>query len=366
MKTYKIAVCFGKYRKDKDGLGEFCYQIGHRLAERADELIEKHNIQLYFHLKKDMHGFFGGQVKYLKLHDRHRVYNEILSHFDIWHSLHQHISQKPPLRVGTRLLTMHDLNYLYGPEGNEWNHWNQKMKEVIGRNDALITISHHVAKDIRRHTQWRGALRTIHNGARNLLSHEQEAIPSLAGKKFFFHLSRMAPSKNPEKLVGLAIRMPDMHFVMAGPSSDDTTRLSNIVKSLGIRNVSFHENISEAEKTWLYAHAEAFLFPSLTEGFGLPPIEAMKFGCPVFLSNRTCLPEVGGSAAAYWTSFDLNDMEAVLRRELPKLQSPEGRSRSREHAAQFEWNRCADDYINAYLALIHRRRSENLAAAFSA
>lgn len=56
----------------------------------------------------------------------------------------------------------------------------------------------------------------------------------------------------------------------------------------------------------LYESCVAFLFPSITEGFGLPVIEAMSFGTPVFLSNSSSLPEVGGNEAFYWNSYEVN------------------------------------------------------------
>ena len=62
--------------------------------------------------------------------------------------------------------------------------------------------------------------------------------------------------------------------------------------------------ISDMDKYWLYKNCEAFVFPSMYEGFGLPVIEAMNFGKPVFLSTFSSLPEVGGKYALYWENFD--------------------------------------------------------------
>jgi glycosyltransferase involved in cell wall biosynthesis len=109
-----------------------------------------------------------------------------------------------------------------------------------------------------------------------------------------------------------------------------------------------------AEKAWLYAHCEGFLFPSIAEGFGLPPIEAMHFGKPVFLSRLTSLPEVGGAAAHYFDSFDGAAMRAVVE---AGLADHHGNAAARaatlvERARSFSWARCADAYAALYLSLI--------------
>ena len=81
----------------------------------------------------------------------------------------------------------------------------------------------------------------------------------------------MSPSKNPQAILALAETWPEIDFVFCGPPSTDA-------KALAARprrpNVFFHLGISEAQKVWAFAHCAGFLFPSLTEGFGLPPNRA--------------------------------------------------------------------------------------------
>src|SRR5207344_2364333 len=103
-----------------------------------------------------------------------------------------------------------------------------------------------------------------------------------------------------------------------------------------LRNLQVVQEVSDARKSWLYAHCKAFLFPSLTEGFGLPPLEAMHFGKPVFLSKLTSLPEVGGDAAAYFDDFEPLSMRHGIESAMPALLA---RSEEiRRHAAGFNWD----------------------------
>jgi glycosyltransferase involved in cell wall biosynthesis len=163
----------------------------------------------------------------------------------------------------------------------------------------------------------------------------------------------MSPSKNPQAILGLAAAWPEMVFVMAGPPSDDAKALRAANR---LPNVQYHLGVSDAQKAWAYGACAGFLFPSLTEGFGLPPIEAMHFGKPVFLSALTCLPEIGGEAADYFEgpqAFEPAAMRAVVERGLARHAADPGRSAAvRAHAAQFSWDRAADAYAALYLRLL--------------
>jgi glycosyltransferase involved in cell wall biosynthesis len=193
-------------------------------------------------------------------------------------------------------------------------------------------------------------MEVIYNGARCFVAAERVPLSgwaAVAERPFLFHLSRMSPSKNPQAVLDLAREWPEMTFVLCGPPSDDAKALKAANRQ---PNVQFHLGISDAQKAWAYANSSGFLFPSLTEGFGLPPIEAMHFGKPVFLARRTCLPEIGGDAASYFDSFEPQAMKEVVQQGLLR-HAERGRAEAvRQHAAQFNW----DDAAAAYLALYRR------------
>ena len=84
--------------------------------------------------------------------------------------------------------------------------------------------------------------------------------------------------------------------MLAGPAWGHSKQLHDELGD-SLPNVRVLLGIDDATKAWLLGHCEAFVFPSLAEGFGLPPLEAMYFGAPVFLSRLTSLPEIGGSQA---------------------------------------------------------------------
>jgi glycosyltransferase involved in cell wall biosynthesis len=94
------------------------------------------------------------------------------------------------------------------------------------------------------------------------------------------------------------------------------------------------------------------LFPSLTEGFGLPPVEAMQFGKPVFLSRLTSLPEVGADAAYYFDSWAPTAMRQVIEQGLQHGAQPQRIARVRQRAAVFDWDKAAKAYLDLYARLL--------------
>jgi glycosyltransferase involved in cell wall biosynthesis len=162
----------------------------------------------------------------------------------------------------------------------------------------------------------------------------------------------MAPTKNITALLDLARAWPERNFVLAGPQSDYATQIGFEIDSRGLDNVQLFADVKDAQKAWLYANCEAFLFPSLTEGFGLPPLEAMQFGKPVFLSDRTCLPEIGGDAAFYWRDFAPLAMRAAMEAGLSQWQPARDEPRVRARAARFNWSRCTEEHLSLYRSLL--------------
>jgi glycosyltransferase involved in cell wall biosynthesis len=352
METRRIGISLGNIGALHDGLGEFALQIGQRLAAQAPAWREQHGIVFVFHRRDRLGDLFGTEVGYLGVTRWQRWRHVQQQPYALWHSLHQLNKTLPPQGTGTRLVTVHDLNYLYGNNAfSKWRH-HRRTAALMRRTDEVVAISHHTASDVRQHLAWGGDITVIHNGARSFVSSPQEPLPGWAAqdqRPFLFHLSRMSPSKNPRALIELARVWPEMLFVLCGPPSEDAKKLRDTVH---LPNLQFHLGISDAHKAWAYAHCTGFLFPSLTEGFGLPPIEAMHFGKPVFLARRTCLPEIGGDAASYFDQFDPAHMKAVVQQGLARHQEAGRAEAVRAHAAQFDWDRAAAAYLSLYRRLL--------------
>jgi glycosyltransferase involved in cell wall biosynthesis len=115
----------------------------------------------------------------------------------------------------------------------------------------------------------------------------------------------------------VAKNQTNLKFLIVGKRDNFITGDNKIFKLVEespflIERVKFTGRISDLNLAFLYKHAKAFLFPSLYEGFGLPPLEAMIFGCPVIASREGSLPEVCGDAAYYCDAYDVEDISRAI------------------------------------------------------
>ena len=113
-----------------------------------------------------------------------------------------------------------------------------------------------------------------------------------------------------------------------------------------LRHLGF---VPEAQLPMLYAGAAMFIYPSIYEGFGLPPLEALASGVPVMVSRHSCLPEVCGDAARYLDPADAAGFTAEIERNLADEQwRAESLERGLDRARQFSWDRCIDGTVAIY------------------
>ena len=168
------------------------------------------------------------------------------------------------------------------------------------------------------------------------------------------YIGRPTPHKNLERLVQafrlLQPQYPELKLVLAGKKDTNYRRVEAKVRQQGMENsVVFTDFVSEGQLRWLYENCAAYVFPSLSEGFGLPGLEAMVHGAPVVSSNATCLPEIYGNAAHYFDPLDTQAMadainevlnNAALRQELI--------NRGKDQAAKYSWKRMAEQTLAVY------------------
>jgi glycosyltransferase involved in cell wall biosynthesis len=276
--------------------------------------------------------------------------------------------------------TIHDLAPFHVAEKYDWKrmfYGRVIVRRLARRQDRIIAISEYTAADIVKFFGLpRERITVIHNG----LDHErfhlgsQENARSGAADRFglnrpfFLYVSRLEhPGKNHVRLVSafeefkaatqsnwqLALAGGDWHGAEVIHQAIRKSQFANDIRCLGF--------VPDEQLPDLYRAADVFVYPSLHEGFGLPPIEAMACGCPVITSTRGALAEVIGEAAVIIEPEDVHSMANQLR----LVAGVEGvRNRLRtvglEHARNFDWRRTAVETLKVYesVAADVRRRTQ--------
>lgn len=172
---------------------------------------------------------------------------------------------------------------------------------------------------------------------------------------YILALSSFSPHKNMASLIkAFAIlrkrEFRDLHLVVVGHSPNGKGSLEQLVQDLEIQDaVIFTGYVEDDVLPTLYAHAEAFVFPSLYEGFGIPVLEAFMYGAPVACSKAAALPEIAGDAACYFNPKNVEEMANVISQILcsGKLRKSLV-DRGKEQVAKFTWEETARKTINVY------------------
>jgi len=179
------------------------------------------------------------------------------------------------------------------------------------------------------------------------------------GERYVFYLGGLDQRKNVPQLVRAFAHLygqlgdPNLQLLIAGNPDKQKGPLfpdpRPVAADLGMTGQIVYRFIDEEDKPAMYSGASLFVFPSLYEGFGLTPLEAMSCGAPVVCSNRTSLPEVVGDAAIMVDPEDTRAFIEAMRRVLTSEDVQRDlRARSLQRAAQFNWNKTADETITVY------------------
>jgi len=172
-------------------------------------------------------------------------------------------------------------------------------------------------------------------------------------RPYILHVGNSYPHKNLDRLIAavdlVSRRAIDFQLVLVGKDDYFSKRLRLEVERRQLKNVLFYGFAADQELSSLYQHAQAYFFPSLSEGFGLPGLEAMQAGTPVYAARASCLPEVFGSGASFFDPLDPTSIaqsidgalhDTLLRQRLIAA--------GRERLTHYSWRRMAEQTLQVY------------------
>jgi len=226
-------------------------------------------------------------------------------------------------------------------------------KYVARKSAAILTPSEFVKQDIVSYTHISPDKITVTLEAADAIGDTPETVSGLEGKRFVIYVGRPLPHKNLGRLIDAFAELkkshPDLTLVLAGKTDPLYEAHYSDVQRRGLQDVIFTGYVSEGQLRWLYENCTAYVFPSLSEGFGLPGLEAMTHGAPVVSSNATCLPEIYGDAAHY---FDPLSVPAMTQAISDVLDNTEHRNdliqKGRLQTAKYSWQRMAEQTLAVY------------------
>lgn len=279
---------------------------------------------------------------------------------DLWHVTHQ-LSKYLPLDARVPVvLTIHDLNFLHESEQQESpERIARKLAAIqrrVDRANAIVTVSQFTADDVKTHLDVRDTpIHVIPNGMTPATPSSPERPAFLLPGPFLLSVGNFLWHKNFHVLLRLLGELPTRRLVLAGKRATPYGRfLHDEIRRVGLEDrVVMPGEVSDGDRQWLYEHCEAFLFPSLAEGFGFPVLEAMQMGKPVFCSRRTSLPEVAAGHGFFFDSFESQAMLDVFHRGMAEVhRTPDFATRVAKHAAGYSWEVTARGYRQVYDSVI--------------
>ncbi|HIS23587.1 MAG TPA: glycosyltransferase family 4 protein [Candidatus Cryptobacteroides intestinipullorum] len=331
------------------GLAVFCNNIAENLVKQRMSVHDR----LEFFVPSRYRGLWGEEVLYRPVHALDQVYLHCNSNVRVWHSAFQQTSFMPPARVKV-VLTVHDLNFLYDKPLRKHRKYLSVIQKNLDRADHIVAVSESTKRDLLDNLNMRGKyVEVVYNGLNHF---DGDMVPPVSRPKgkFLFSVGSVVPKKNFHVLPVL-LRDNDYQLIIAGNRSPYENRIMEEADKYGVRDrVHITGPVTDPVKYWYIKNCSAFLFPSVAEGFGLPVIEAMYYQKPIFLSDRTSLPEIGGSYAFYFDhNFDPDIMTAQFRKGMEEFAGgAKDLEDMKKHALSFSWERTARRYIDIYNELM--------------
>ena len=259
-----------------------------------------------------------------------------------------HLCNSVPILFPKGICCVHDITYKVNPEFITTNHlalsriWhNIQYKIAINKSIHLFTVSNYSKNTILTNYKIDSSKITVaYNGWQHFSTKINEnttlsKFPELKEKEYYFSLATMAKNKNFIWIVETAKKNPNKIFAVAGKI--DIKKLGDTIGETP-KNLIKLGYVSDDEAKLLMKNCKAFIFPSVFEGFGIPPLEALAMGAPVICSTSTCLPEIYKDSVHYLNPYEYPDnIDNLLE---SKISNPQ------DILDLYSWKKSAKKYLD--------------------
>ncbi len=271
---------------------------------------------------------------------------------------------RPPLAKGRSVVTIHDAAFLRFPDTIEvrnYHYLTRCIKRTVERSDAIICVSEFTARELQELLGVPASrLKAIPSGLSPHLRRADVAAISATRQRlrldrpYLLSVGTLEPRKNYPFLIDIFERLPfDGDLVIAGMKGWKTDGIFERCGASPKRDrIRLLQYVDEADLAPLYSGAELFVIPSIYEGFGFPPLEAMQCGTPVVSAATGSLPEVLGDAALMVADFALDAWVSAISTLLADTARREELvRRGDQRTALYTWERTAQKTWDVYRSL---------------
>jgi glycosyltransferase involved in cell wall biosynthesis len=269
-------------------------------------------------------------------------------------------------RVGTApphchtVITVYDMIHeLFPQEFSVHDNTPELKRRAIERADHVVCISENTKQDLMRlHGTHASKISVVHLGFDRFFEEDKKVLSTcFVTNPFLLYVGQRAGYKNFSgflKAVATSKRLLNDFEIVAFGGGKFSAAESLLIQSLGfaanqVKQVSGNDDLLGQ----YYRSAQAFVYPSLYEGFGIPPLEAMAHHCPVISSNASSMPEVIGVAAEYFDPTELEDMRRAIENVVYSESCQDNlRKKGLERLAAFSWGKCTQETFDVYQSLL--------------
>lgn len=320
------------------------------------------NQELFKYLDFMPNHYFKGKSTLMDLLNRpYTLYKLKYGNYDVFHQTYYETYYFHAIKGKKMVTTFHDMNYSKFKEfytktlTNDVNARELLQKKSVERADKIIAVSHNTKKDLIN--LWNvnpEKIVVIHHGV------EKNRIPNLdpvriVAEPYILYVGERYGFKNFARFIQAFALVCDKHrdlkLICTGRAFSEEEK--NQIETLHIQDKLVQILANEKTMARLYRDAEMFVYPSFSEGFGMPILEAMVYDCPVVVSDASCLPEVAGDAGVYFNPYQIEDMAQKIESLLtdPSLRE-KMIAKGIKQLEKFSWEKSAQEHMAVYQSLM--------------
>lgn len=346
-------------KKENSGIGNYTINVINQMADMTDD-----ELILFVMASEPIRHLVNPKIKMVEMFPRKtsRYLKVFVEQLLLTRQIKKHnidvlfcpAFTMPYVKVCPTVVVVHDMIYKLKTGGSSRPvHWyrNFLFSHSIRIADSIITVSEVSKNDLKRYFPERNNIHVTHLGAslsQNIMKKPPENVNE--NEKFILMTGTITPRKNIARAIEalqLIRNKSEVKLLLAGGFNETSQPILQMIQDFNLTDkVIVTGFLSIEELTWCYENAQMLLFCSLNEGFGLPPLEAMRHNLPVIASNVTSIPEVVGDAALMVNPYSVDEIvDAIMELLTNQDKRTDLIKKGQKRIKLFSWEKTAEETL---------------------